>query len=365
MKTRMLIALAASALCALVLSARPAAAAPPEYMVIDLGVLPGGDRSLGFGVGYYASAVGGAVNSSGYEEAFYWAGGTMFGLGTLPGTLNSQAEGLTEFAPLYPIIVGYCYNSLVPDDGRAFIDVFGWMFDLGTLGGPLSRAHAIAGQGFIVGESQPGQAPSGVWHAFRTQPYRPINPVTDDLGTLAGAASSFANAVNNRAQVTGQSGGHAYRTAPFSKINPATDDLGTLGGSFSIGFGINEAGIAVGLSNTAAISPSSGKPIDHAFLYDTSLHDLGTVPGFENSAASAINDYNKVVGLIGNLPSTNHAMVWDKTHGMRDLNTLISPASGWLLEIGRAINNQGEIVGWGIHHGQRHAFLLHPYPGKG
>ncbi len=268
---------------------------------------------------------------------------------------------MTEFAPFFPVIVGYSFNTLVPDDSRALVSVFGFMLDLGSLGGPNSRAHAIAGQGFIVGESQLAQAPPDIRHAFRTQPFSFLNPLTDDLGTLAGADSSFATAVNNGAQVTGQSGGHAYRTAPFSKINPATDDLGTLGGSFSIGFGINQAGIVVGLSNTADISPTTGEPIDHAFLADaTGMHDLGTVPGYENSSAEAINDLNQVVGIIGNAPPDFHAMIWDSTHGMRDLNTLISPRLGWLLQAARAINNRGQIVGWGLHHGRLHAFLLRP-----
>jgi len=343
------------------LFAAPAFAAPPEYAVIDLGILPGAHSSAGLGISYYGATVG--INSSAVitQRAFYSAGGAMFDLGTLPGYTNSRAEGLTEFAPFWPIIVGWSSNDSDPGGGRAFADVFGAMFDLGSLGGPNSRAHAIADQGFIVGESQPGQAPAGIWHAFRTQPFSYINPATDDLGTLAGATSSFATAVNNWAMVTGNSGGHAYRTAPYSKINPFTDDLGTLGGGFSIGFGINQAGAVAGVSNTALISTLTGKPIDHAFLYDSAgMHDLGTTAGFESSAASALNDKGQVVGSLLNAPPDVHAMLWDKKHGMRDLNTLIPSGANWTLQIGHAINSRGQIVGWGLHAGLQHAFLLQP-----
>jgi probable HAF family extracellular repeat protein len=339
-----------------------AAAAPIEYAVVDLGTLPGGTRSSGIALGYGLSAVGGSTNSSGHIEAFYWHAGTMFGLGSLPGYDNSTAEGVTEFGPYLPVTVGFCYNVLTADTGRAFVNVFGWMFDLGSLGGPASRAHAIAGQGFIVGESVPGQAP-GVWHAFRTNPYSFINPFTDDLGTLPGAESSFATAVNNRAQVTGNSGGRSYRTAPFGVITPS-DELGSLGGSFSIGFGINDRGVVAGLSNTSVISLVSGRPIDHAFLFDTSMHDLGTIPGYENSVAIAINNAGVVVGYAANPPVVDpHATVWDPVRGMRDLNKLISPRVNWVLQVAKAINYRGEITGWGLHNGQLRGFLLRPIAG--
>jgi len=62
-----------------------------------------------------------------------------------------------------------------------------------------------------------------------------------DLGTLGGTNSTvwccFAYAVNDSGQVTGASlltnigPFRAFRTAPNSPIDPATDDLGTLGGA--------------------------------------------------------------------------------------------------------------------------------------
>ena len=46
---------------------------------------------------------------------------------------------------------------------------------------------------------------------------------------------------------------------------------------------------------------------------------------------------------------------------MTDLNTLISPTSGWTLTVAAAINDSGSIVGTGINAAaQTHAFLLTP-----
>jgi hypothetical protein len=45
---------------------------------------------------------------------------------------------------------------------------------------------------------------------------------------------------------------------------------------------------------------------------------------------------------------------------MLDLNNLIAPASGWVLNTARAINKSGQIVGTGTVGGHSHAFLLTP-----
>jgi hypothetical protein len=45
---------------------------------------------------------------------------------------------------------------------------------------------------------------------------------------------------------------------------------------------------------------------------------------------------------------------------MIDLNSLIAPGSGWVLESATAVNDSGQIAGNGIIDGQEHAFLLTP-----
>ena len=47
---------------------------------------------------------------------------------------------------------------------------------------------------------------------------------------------------------------------------------------------------------------------------------------------------------------------------MVDLNTLIDPLSGWELSAATAINDAGQITGYGVIGGQNHAFLLTPVP---
>jgi probable HAF family extracellular repeat protein len=55
-----------------------------------------------------------------------------------------------------------------------------------------------------------------------------------------------------------------------------------------------------------------------------------------------------------------HAFLWTPAGGMKDLNNLIPAGTGWVLYWASGINVQGKITGYGILHGQYHAFLLTP-----
>jgi probable HAF family extracellular repeat protein len=75
----------------------------------------------------------------------------------------------------------------------------------------------------------------------------------------------------------------------------------------------------------------------------------------------AMNNDGIVVGSFGPNPEAQRAFVWDKGHGMQDLNTLVPANSGWTLEVASSVNDRGEIVGWGDHNGKENAgFLLRP-----
>ena len=120
---------------------------------------------------------------------------------------------------------------------------------------------------------------------------------------------------------------------------------------------INTAGVIVGESDG-----SSTEGLWHAVMWNTAgkIQDLGLIPGGTYSIAFGINDSSVVVGY-GNLSNNAaHAMVWTSTGGMQDLNSLIPAGSGWVLINANAINNVGQITGYGTKGGSNHAFLLTP-----
>lgn len=88
------------------------------------------------------------------------------------------------------------------------------------------------------------------------------------------------------------------------------------------------------------------------------MQDIGSLGG-DWSRALDINDAGQVVGNARNAASQNRAFLWENGQ-MKDLNNLIPAGSGWALVSAEAINQRGQIVGFGVINGQTHAFLLTP-----
>ena len=79
-------------------------------------------------------------------------------------------------------------------------------------------------------------------------------------------------------------------------------------------------------------------------------------------AASDINVQRTIVGQKFLDPSdyrNGRACRWQNGR-VQDLNDLIDPASGWVLETAEGINKTGQIVGTGRHLGHRRGFILTP-----
>ena len=333
------------------------------YTIQTIGVLKGDNESNGFWINNFGEIVGcsDTATSQGYpctgtvagQHAFFWSKSTgMKDLGTLSGGNVSAAQGINDSG----VVVGYSNLG-----GHPATDFFafqwtkgGGMVNLGTLpGGPSSAAFEVNSAGTVSGDSfvSNGVVKATSWSSGSIK----------NLGSLPNAIFTAGLDLNDNGYVVGESVfsyGPPFKSHAFLWNGSGMKDLGTLsGGVTSIANAINTSGVIVGQSDSSASSHHW-----HAVLWDTTLkiHDLGVLPGGNYSVAFGVNDSKVVVGY-GNLSNNAaHAMIWTSSGGMKDLNSLIPPHSGWVLINANSINNVGQITGYGTINGHNRAFLLTP-----
>ncbi len=275
----------------------------------NLGTLPGGTTSVGLGINSGGQIVG-YSNTSGAERGFIYSSGAMTPLGSLTGG-PSNAYGINDS--------GLTVGSSVASNSRLHAVLYGPSgspTDLGTLGGPESHAYAINNNNQVVGYASAlvtyFDAYGNPYVAEETHAFLHNGSIMNDLGKLAGATYSYAYGINNNNQVVGWSGN------AFLYSGGMMTSLGTLPGqgSFSKAFGINDSGQIVGAAYMLGLDPDPFHSQARAFIFED-----GT---------------------------------------MNNLNSLINSGSGWILQEARDINENGEIVGWGLFNGQTRAYLLTP-----
>jgi len=264
----------------------------------------------------------------------------------VPAGINDSGQVVGRVAILNPEFGQFVAHPILYSDGV--------VHDLGTLPGGLGGAAAkINNLGQVVGVASKPMGP---------HPFLYSDGAMHDLGTLGGV-SGIAYDINNRGQVVGDGDTPNQRHA-FLYNDGVMHDIGTLAGpgASSTARGINDNGLVVGWSLTNAFD--GGR---HAFLYDGSMHDLGTLEG-GTSRAWGVNFSGQVVGDSdnNNTPDLTYTHAFLYSGGtMRDLNTLIDPSSGWIVDTARGINDSGQIAGSGFRVGDeftRYAFVLTPIP---
>lgn len=314
-----------------------AAVAPAQnYTLTDLGAL-GGPTSGGFAVNNFGRATGVATLADANTHAFLWAG-AMTDIAPLAGDQQCHAFGISDGDRV--VAASYDLGDVI---------VRGFVWDAGSTT-PIGLApRGVTNSGIVVGYATSNDASYGwVDHAVRW-----VNGALLDMGTMGGH-NSYAYSAAEDGRIVGMSflANDSTRRA-YLWISGVFHDLGTLGGVNSQAYAINEAGDVVGWSELITGAP-------HAFLFRTDANgnvttrtNLGDL-GRGHSCAYGINNAQKIVGT-----SSSRAFVWDNGV-MRDLNTLVTGATGWRLDAAWDINDDGQIVGTGVYYGFPRAFLLTP-----
>ena len=370
------------ALLLIMLCFSTAAAVAQRYAVTDLGPL------APTGINSWAQVVG---NYNGH--AFLWARGQgMRDLGRLAGGSFSSAAAINDLGVVAGTADGPGTVVSPPSSGDPsqrcsdLTQPFVWtlrngMVGLGTVPFAFGSwaefwcitpfyALAVNLPGRVVGFSgNPGSSYqwSFLWNqSVGMEKFGGSWPPSyssgiNNLGQIVGQDTDFTISIVGRA-ATWKNGIITYLT-PLDASDP--DVLGISSGAI----GINDRGQIVGWSSTSPWSSDF-----HAVSWENTglIRDLGTLPGDSLSVASKINFFGQVIGSSGNLVSSQYMgdggplgvagrpFIWTERAGMRDLNTLIHPNSGWVLTSASDINAWGQIVGSGIRNGQQHGYLLTP-----
>jgi hypothetical protein len=206
------------------------------------------------------------------------------------------------------------------------------------LPGTQSRANSINDAGGIVGQSilSGGKAAGPVF-------WKDDSPVDLNI-CCAGSARS----INGQALVVGDTYDQAGRYHAFVwDAAHGAHLLAVPDEEYSSALALNSRGDIILRAIPGGL-----------FLYSGGKLESIDIP---KGTPRSLNQDGIVVGAFGPGPENQRAFVWDKAHGLLDLNTLIPPNSGWTLEVASSINDSGEIVGWGDHGRIENAgFLLRP-----
>ena len=345
----------------------------PRYAVADLGVLPG-----------YASSGANAINSrggvvgsadplgSGSERAYLYQGGRLTDLGVLPGGSGNSAKDISSQG----VVTGVAW---LPNAHHAFLYSGGKMRDLGIPPGYTdSTGVGVSDRGEVAVNAtssivRPG-LPGG--HAFLYRGGR-----MTDIVLPPGCSESRAGGISAAGQVVGT----CRLLSPLRRqIRPFLYDSRTRTTMLlpvpvpyirGWAYRANGSGQVIG-----DVSLPDGTC--HAALWHgNQMTDLGTPPGYAVSIGSGLNSRGEAVGecfengtvktflrdhASANNPlrryldrDTEHAFVY-REGKMQDLNALVPSSADWILEEARGINDRGQIVGHGLHHGQERGFLLTP-----
>jgi probable HAF family extracellular repeat protein len=305
------------------------AQAQSSYTITDLGNF--GGFSFASGINSSGQVSGESSNADAYSEGFIYSNGTLAALPNV--TLPQGATGVNYEATAINSsgqAAGYSSYSL---SGSQQYKSFTYSSGVSTAVSGIDIANGINNAGNVVGYTFTDYSTRA---AFLN-----TNGVVTNLGNLGfGGESSYtvANGINNAGQVVGAGTTASYAEHAFIwTAAGGMTDLGTLGGLSSIAWAINDNGQVVGSSSTSSSST-------HAFLWSAAggMIDLGTLGG-ATSRANALNDNAQVVGESLTASDSEDATIWENGQAF-DLNNLIGPDSGYVLNDATGINDAGQIV---------------------
>jgi len=364
---------AACALLGLLLVAQQVGSRSALYTVQDLGTL-GGQTSSANAINNNGDVVGQADTASGSSLAFVWSHGRMRALVGLPSPFTAEADASSESTATAinneGDIAGDADTGYGTTDGspRGIYHAVFWhlgaVTDIGSWGSYRdSTALKINDTGIVLGLGI-AQEDGPRTHLYTDRVF------LYSKGSLRPLPPEFhGQDVNDHAQVIGwqrRSAGGQVLVADGQRSHA----LGSLPpGQFLVSLVMNDMGQAAG---TISDYDDTHDPNRYVFLTYHAIAwqagkwvRLAELPGYPETKVVGMNTSGQIVGFAakkytnGQPLQDTRPVLWQGGR-ISNLNTSIAPWTGWTLKSATAINDQGQIVGWGEKFGQKHAFLLTP-----
>ena len=318
------------------------AAAYPEYKVTVVGP----PNSSAADINSAGVVVGSYRTGPTTTRAFLNRGAGVVSLGTLGGT-SSAAAAINDKGE----VLGNWTTGTNPQN-RGFVYYHGKQRDIGVIPGRFTVYTDINNAGYVTAYGAVVNSFEGP-HGFLRAP----NGGFTDLGHLPvqePLTITTAFALNNRNQVTGESGPLTFPDQPLRAYLWARGtirDLGDLGTEPNGGLAINDRGQITGYA-----SVPTGFRDRTAFLHSHGrLVDIDRRPATEArfSAGTGINNLSHIVGTSNHLSGFVY-----RGKRMESMNALIDPRLGWNIASPEAINDAGQIAATAVRNGVQYAVRL-------
>ncbi len=328
----------------------PAAAAVP---VTDLGPWDGvgGFRPVAVSDGgYVAGTKVVAVSPEEYGHAARWKAGALVDLGVIGAAAAEKSSGAYD-VNVAGLVVGVSNTGTGFAGENAFKGAAAPLVDLGVLDdtvfAPTATARGVNAQGAIVGSSM-----RAIGATERPQGFRLAAGVLGAGAAVPGGVGDAANDVALFAIADG-AGARACAARATGRRGPRA-----AAGSWSRGAARSPRSRSCpgATGSRRAGAGRRGRPPAASPSATTSSRGRGRPsPRFApatTSAASAVSASGVVAGASG-----GKAVIWRAGTAL-DLNSLLDPGSGWVLQAALDITDAGLVVGYGTKGGVRRGFLL-------
>ena len=310
----------------------------PIYNLTNLGNL--GGQSTASALNNEGQVVGSATLSDGSLTSFLWQESTgMVNIGILPGDNEGGAVSINDAGQ----ITGSCQGSSTFQQQGFLWQTNSGMIDIGTDTNTVVAPFGINQKGQIFGTSNSGGFIYSTSNGFA-------------LATIPGTTVDGIFALNGIGQMVIPN--HANNDIGFQFYSPGQGLFSiqnSVGWDVSAIAGMNEQGVVTG----TLISPITDTPL--GFIWDQAdgMTILSPNPN-EISTATGINDMGQVVGGLSIDGAPAFPFLYENGSLYNLLPYLDNTAAEWTNIYPTAINDNGDIAGYGLYNGQEEAFLLTP-----